>query len=355
MVEAVDIKQIAIKLRTLSIDPANQPFIARRGVLPTLIGFVDGSNAEVRVIGAESMRFLSSHPDNRKLMAEEPNLVDTLCKAFNNSATEPILREVIGDILLYLSDHLSEAHRNQSLSLTQVLAFSKSQQLHDACSTPVSDKTKSFTSASSAAAPLSNSTANSNNGSSSSSSLTHKRNLVLSVPNLKTDENQQQLQKVLLSIRGTISFRVNLQQKSVALYTKTTTDKILHVLESSKFPATVLKETDAETPSSSNSNSNDKENSKQSSKSSSSSAASTNSTTTTTNINGPSSPGSPKYLRKDAIEASESEYKRSLVATSGATDSLEARIAKQKQQKQKAVEEKAGMSRFLSKISSAFW
>ena len=339
--EAVDIKQIAIKLRNLAKDPEHQPYIARRGVLPAMIGFVDGSNAEVRVIGAEALRFLASHPDNRKVLVDEPNLVDTLCKAFNNSSTEPVLREVIGDILLYLSDHLSEAHKNQSLSLTQVLAFSKSQQVSTSAdssasgfTTPVSEKSKGLTSSS--------------QQQHQQPQLTHKRNLVLSVPSLKNDESQQQLQKVLLSIRGTISFRVNLQQKTVALYTKTTTERILVVLEGAKFPATVLKEVSAE-PASSGAGSGDKENSAPSKTGASSS--------NTTNINGPSSPGSPKYLRKESIEAAaESEYKRSLVATTGSgADSLEARIAKQQQQKQKAQEERAGVSKFLNKITSVFW
>eukprot|EP01027_Heterolobosea_sp_BB2_P005810 GEZU01008837.1.p1 GENE.GEZU01008837.1~~GEZU01008837.1.p1 ORF type:complete len:300 (+),score=81.47 GEZU01008837.1:130-1029(+) len=299
MVEAVDVRTVAIKLRDLAKDPEHQPYIARRGVLPALIGFVDGPSSEVRLIAAEALRFLSSHPDNRKIMAAEPNLVETICKHFNNSNDE-IFRKIACDILLHLSDHLTEDQKNNTLSLNSVLAFSRV--IAGAPTTPVATEKVAHKSS-----PI----------------LANKRNILLSIPKMTTED---QISKLLLSIRGTISYRINLQKKQVVLYTRTPTDRLLSFLENGGFPAQVVKETECD-PEDSNKENVDSSAGKQ-------------------------APGSPKYLGKSPVK--ESEYKRSLVTTGGA-DTLEARIARQKSQKQKRQEEASGVSRFLGKLTSVFW
>eukprot|EP00756_Hemistasia_phaeocysticola_P008498 Hpha_TRINITY_DN14630_c0_g1::TRINITY_DN14630_c0_g1_i1::g.48406::m.48406 len=66
---------VALRLRTLASEEGNQLYIAKRGVLPTLVKFLRHDQPSVQIIAAETLRLLASHPDVPAEMVRDPDLV----------------------------------------------------------------------------------------------------------------------------------------------------------------------------------------------------------------------------------------------------------------------------------------
>eukprot|EP00667_Euglena_gracilis_P008321 EG_transcript_8427 len=98
MGEIVNELTVVTKLRDLSADPANQPYIVRRNILPTLVKFLTNKDPQVVLRAAETLRFLSSHPDNPDYMCREKGLVQAVVKLYQ-STPDPTLKAVVADIM----------------------------------------------------------------------------------------------------------------------------------------------------------------------------------------------------------------------------------------------------------------
>eukprot|EP01062_Namystynia_karyoxenos_P028849 TRINITY_DN21790_c0_g2_i1.p1 TRINITY_DN21790_c0_g2~~TRINITY_DN21790_c0_g2_i1.p1 ORF type:complete len:387 (+),score=71.46 TRINITY_DN21790_c0_g2_i1:109-1161(+) len=73
-----DVLPVALRLKSLASVTGNQPYIARKGVLPTLLKFLRSEQIAVQLSAAETLRLLSSHPDNPSVMAQDAELVREL-------------------------------------------------------------------------------------------------------------------------------------------------------------------------------------------------------------------------------------------------------------------------------------
>jgi hypothetical protein len=298
--EIVDVLRVANKLRTLAQDYDNRPVIVRRGVLPSLITFLNNDTIEIRIIASETLSLLSSHPDNKQIMSAEPNLINSVCTQFKATTSaqegqkEAVLRSNVSDILSNLIDYLSEEQMQQAgLSLKEVLKTlrTKEQQL---------EQTKQI----------------------------KKHNLIIEVDELRKGEAARQaLQKVILQAKGTISYTISVADRRVNLYTRTSTEKILGLFSEKGFTCNVVQDVICETeyrkPTAKKNTEEDKENRE------------------------------PKYLSPEK-KKQDLAYKNSLVSHG---DSYEARLAqaRAKKDKKEKEQESGGVSRFLTKITSLFW
>eukprot|EP00668_Euglena_longa_P034492 GGOE01044307.1.p1 GENE.GGOE01044307.1~~GGOE01044307.1.p1 ORF type:complete len:291 (-),score=99.96 GGOE01044307.1:723-1541(-) len=98
MGEVVNELTVVTKLRDLSADPANQPYIVRRNILPTLVKFLTNKDPQVVLRAAETLRFLSSHQDNPDYMCREKGLVQAVVKLYQ-STPDATLKAVVADIM----------------------------------------------------------------------------------------------------------------------------------------------------------------------------------------------------------------------------------------------------------------
>jgi hypothetical protein len=79
-------KAIVTKLRTLAADPANRAYIVKgdQGCLPGLVVFLEEQDQDVVLLALEVIYFLSLETANRELMAREPGLLKMLRKLASN-------------------------------------------------------------------------------------------------------------------------------------------------------------------------------------------------------------------------------------------------------------------------------
>ena len=87
---------VVTRLLTLSGDVANQPYIARRGILPTLKKFLTHTDLEVQVTAAKTLRLLASHPDNPEFIAQENGMVSTVLTAYDGASSDDLKEELEG-------------------------------------------------------------------------------------------------------------------------------------------------------------------------------------------------------------------------------------------------------------------
>ena len=72
-------KSIARQLLELSQDPQSQPYIcAENGCVLGLVSYLSLNDVEVVMMSARTLQFLSSHPQNKKILRDFPGLVDAL-------------------------------------------------------------------------------------------------------------------------------------------------------------------------------------------------------------------------------------------------------------------------------------
>jgi hypothetical protein len=197
-----DILKIVNKLKSLSSETANQPVIARRGVLPNLVTFIKNKDIEVQTKSAETLKLLSSHPENQKLLSQEPGLVDAFLALFNDEYTHKDVRAIVSDILVNIGEYLSDDQKDRTLSLKSVLESLKSSNKED------------------------------NN---------KKRNITINIPKMN-EQTKMAIQKVVTTMKGIISYSMSLNSKELFVYAKTTSKYIVALLEGSGYPGTVISE-----------------------------------------------------------------------------------------------------------------
>lgn len=285
----------------------------RRGVLPSIVTFLTNDDFDVKLIAAQTICFLASHPDNRALMVQEKHLLLNLYNVYSltcehkRTSAEESMYKLIHDVLAFLCEHISS---EDAKSLPP--GFSKMMEQYE-LQLGQSSTHRSY-----------------NQSQQMGFELQKKHNLIIVVDELKRGEQvRSQLQKLILSTPGTISYTINLSNNRVTLYTRTPTDRLLEVFAKSGLTSTTVVmdaicETEFRKPSGSGeADELDKENQE------------------------------PEYLSPE-ISNDTSAYKKSLVAF-GQAETLEQRIAKRKkrQRHQKQQQEESG---FLTKLTSLrFW
>eukprot|EP00762_Andalucia_godoyi_P000542 ANDGO_05439.mRNA.1 hypothetical protein len=75
------------QLKTLCSNPQNQPYIARRGILPSLIGILQHLDLQVVLTACQAIQLLALCPDNHVLLVREPQLMPTLWNLFRTFHT----------------------------------------------------------------------------------------------------------------------------------------------------------------------------------------------------------------------------------------------------------------------------
>src|SRR4051794_7392699 len=85
--DAPNSKAIVAQLLRLSQEPENQPIVAQeKGCLAGLVDYLRHLDTEVVLMAARTLEFLSSHPQNKKIMKELPGLLDTLNETYASSS-----------------------------------------------------------------------------------------------------------------------------------------------------------------------------------------------------------------------------------------------------------------------------
>lgn len=251
---------------------------------------------EVKILAAESIKLLSQHPENPKMMAQDRDLVPALCSSSNSE--EPKLEQLIADILVQLSEYLTKDQRDHfrmNISLNDALSLKKKRQ---------------------------------------GSSRKKKRNVVFIVEPMNTESAKQQLKKLILSTKGTISYTISAPDSKVHVYTRTKTERFLDLFSRAGFKARVISDAVCETEYKTVDENGDKEN----------------------------------QLPKENIKYIEPEKQKSEIvknrrAVVSCGDSLQARMQERRKnriqeketQKSQVQEEGAGVGGFISKLTSVFW
>ncbi|KAL0479812.1 hypothetical protein AKO1_007461 [Acrasis kona] len=294
MTEVGDVSKVVLRLRTLASDPTNQPVIVRRGVLPSVVSFVQPHHSEqVRAVAAETLRFLASHEDNRQIMAQEPRLVESLTIVFNNN---PALNTSTGsednsqqldnlsiytrDILTTLYPFLTDKQKQQLPSLQQQLEALKKKKLRK------------------------------------------KHNVSLIVKELTTDKIRSNLESIILNhLRDSISYTFSVPEHRVNIYTRASTERILQTFSSNGFTCSVLLDSICETEYNNGGADLEELDEKENNK--------------------------PKYVERRQDDA----HRKTLVSC----DSIEARLDRKTRKKEKQQQQQQQAGSFIGKIASIFW
>ncbi|EFC45492.1 predicted protein [Naegleria gruberi] len=296
---AVDVHRVVTKLRTLALDRDNQPVIVRRGVTTSLVSFLSQPHysTNVKIIACETIKMLSSHPDNTDLMSKEPNIIESLVALYKSEVDKTntlctLIHEIINNLYMNLGREQLELLPNDLISVQ---------------------------------APM-NEQINASNIDAKKKKRRKKRNVVLQIEQLTNEKQRQRLEELILQLKGTISYTFNVPKKQVTVYTRTSTDKILEELAKNSYTISVISDSVCETE--------------------------------YNNINYDKENYQPQYLSPEKTQAAQkqptkaSSYMQSLVACED--NSLQAR-RKKKQQQQPKEENGSGVTGFISKITSVFW
>eukprot|EP01012_Entosiphon_sulcatum_P054538 TRINITY_DN75411_c0_g1_i1.p1 TRINITY_DN75411_c0_g1~~TRINITY_DN75411_c0_g1_i1.p1 ORF type:complete len:320 (-),score=62.14 TRINITY_DN75411_c0_g1_i1:169-1029(-) len=104
--ELVNELSVVNKLWALSTDYNNQPYIVRRGILPTLVKFLHSPEPQVTLLTAQCLEQLASHPDNPEYMCREKGLVSAVYKLYSLPDISPKLKTTLAAVLKHLSSAL---------------------------------------------------------------------------------------------------------------------------------------------------------------------------------------------------------------------------------------------------------
>jgi hypothetical protein len=245
MAELVNEISVVKKLWNLSSEPNNQPYIVRRNILPALIKFLQSKDPQVSQLAAETLKLLSSHPDNPEYICREKGLLQTLVKVYKAEQENETLKSTLAAVLRNLH---SAVPTDSSHSKSEDTEKTSEEQKH-ICAT------------------------------------------------LKVKSPSENIEKILLQIKGVFSCTYNAEQKQARVWSKFEPKELIKQITSHCELKVELAEDEIQT-----------------------------------------------------------EYQRSLVVCG--ENSLSARLARQREEKRKAKEDMAaqdGMTSFFRRISAIIW
>ena len=219
--DAAAATQVALSLRLLDLSyPYNhRPYIARRGVLDTLTRFLEQENVEVRINAAKTLLLLSEHPENPELMCRESGLLQALRVAYE-SVQEDGVNAPVGN-----HDNEIQTAENKTPEVTLLHSLSQVvQNLENALEAKFESEESPYIE------PCSAMVSKRPTARVSQSQLQDTRKLVLDIPSLMSSSTDT-LADLLESVRGVISFTMNLDSHEVTLHLTTPTPTLLRLLE----------------------------------------------------------------------------------------------------------------------------
>ena len=254
--DAPNSRAIARQLMELSQDPDNQPFIAaERGCLAGLVGYVVHPDAEVALMGARTLEFLSGHPQNKKLMKEFPGLIDAVAEAYARGGDDGanVNAAVYGGVSLAdrTKEFAGKTLRNLGVALREDASSSnRDAWWHGASAT--SNTSSSFGEPSSTndenAAPDNRSPSHTTTtpvkptASSASNAAARKYfSLTLHVDGLEDNGTAMVAQRVLLNVKGVISVSLQREKSQAVVGTRgdeLTMDELCDALSRAGLSAT---------------------------------------------------------------------------------------------------------------------
>ena len=204
------------RLHELSGDVANQPYIARRGILPTLKNFLGNSELEVQVIAARTLALLASHPDNPECISQEPGMIGAIVKAFQ-STSDSELKETLDKVMGHLKTALPDAKKQPSQATTSNKKSYPSVPEHH--KRQVAPRTKA-----------------------GERVKAQRRHMVVRLPELNSS-NVDDIEHLLQHIRGMISYSIDSQNKTLTLFLSTPRQILAKHLTDVGFQMEVVEET----------------------------------------------------------------------------------------------------------------
>eukprot|EP01060_Flectonema_neradi_P036035 TRINITY_DN681_c3_g1_i1.p1 TRINITY_DN681_c3_g1~~TRINITY_DN681_c3_g1_i1.p1 ORF type:complete len:291 (+),score=68.91 TRINITY_DN681_c3_g1_i1:52-924(+) len=205
------------RLHELSGDVANQPYIARRGILPTLKSFLGNSELEVQVVAAKTLALLASHPDNPECISQEPGMISAIVKAFESSDDKELketLDKVMGNLKSVLPDPKKQAAASGATKNKK--AYPSVPEHHKrqiAPRTKAGDRVKA-----------------------------QRRHMLVRLPELNSS-NVDDIEHLLQHIRGMISYSIDTQNKTLTLFLSTPRQILAKHLTDVGFQMEVVEET----------------------------------------------------------------------------------------------------------------
>jgi hypothetical protein len=203
---------LAKRLHTLSSDYDNQPLVARRGIIGSLMKFMQSTSTEVRITAADTVRLLSSHPENPEYLVRERGLVPLLFQCFQDSEAE---NQELHGIYAAIFENLRPA-----------LGMDKEGEEGGNEGGDMMDKLESVRTVKRRTARTKHSTA------------FKSRRLVIG---FEADEEatKEDIDEVLQTTRGVVSYTVDMDTHTMQLYLSTATEAVVKLLEDAGFKCDV--------------------------------------------------------------------------------------------------------------------
>eukprot|EP00760_Papus_ankaliazontas_P025474 PhM_4_TR2731/c0_g1_i1/m.100180 len=200
------------RVRGLCEDYSNRPYIVRRGVLSTLIKFLQHTSRDVQFNAAEALKLLSEHPENPEPMCKERGLLQALATAYQNTeGTDVEIFNLVADVVANLEAALDRKDQGRPSEGPQV------NETQSAMTTK-------------------------NRGNRIVHSVVGRtRTVVLDVPAM-TENLTRDLGDLLECTRGVVSYTLDPMERTATLYTSTPTPTLLRLLEDKGFVAVVRSE-----------------------------------------------------------------------------------------------------------------
>lgn len=219
---------LARRYQALVREYNNRPIVARRNTVPALLKLLMSSEREVRLVAAEVIATLCDHPENPEFMCHEKDFLPTIYNAFQHSeSADEELHIILGSVFDSLRVCLEE---QQATAADQTRrADGESARIASGRTTRVlkgAGKCRSLTLHVEVAA------------------ASDDQEDECAAAQVGRTLQRAELDAVLHTIRGVVSFSVDIDASRCTLYTSTSTVAVLNILSDSGFRARVIEESD---------------------------------------------------------------------------------------------------------------
>jgi hypothetical protein len=203
------------RFHQLAQDYDNRPVVVRRGTVKSILRFMQHDDWEVKHEAAATVLLLAQHPDNKEALCREKGFLPTLFESYKDSEiADPRLHEIYSEVFE---------------ELRAVLAVEEGQDALNAVDGTLSNRDDG------SIRTVKNRPTRVAQGASSSRALT------ISVANL-TPSTHDELENLLQTTRGVVSYTIDVPEKSVRIFLSTQTSALKLVLTDGGFDVDVVSE-----------------------------------------------------------------------------------------------------------------
>lgn len=288
---------LARRYHTLAKEYSHRPVVARRNTIPSLLKLLRSSDREVRLLAAETILFLAEHPENPEFLCHEKDFLACIYNEYQQSeATDAEIHGVVGNVFDHLRVCLEKEGEGASRGAT---ADGESCRIAKGRSTRVAR------------------------------GVGQCRYVTVEIANASS-HNLPQLEDSLHTIRGIVSYTMDIPTKRFTLYTSTPSGTIAKVLTDAGFTTVVISDMEAVVDEQENVGGFRKHSFAQG--------------------------AAPGYLNS-AFRGGASIYQHTLVLHGMDSNTLASRIQQQKEEemRKKNRAEKSQLNKFMSKLTAGWW